>query len=62
MHSRQNRDQLVLATKYTTAIRTSHPHEIRANAMGNGTKSLHTSFAASLRNLRTSYIDILYVH
>ncbi|KFY84605.1 hypothetical protein V500_09169 [Pseudogymnoascus sp. VKM F-4518 (FW-2643)] len=62
MHSRQNRDQLVLATKYTTAIRTPHPHEIRANNMGNGAKSLHTSFAASLRNLRTSYVDILYVH
>ncbi|OBT87412.1 hypothetical protein VE02_04203 [Pseudogymnoascus sp. 03VT05] len=62
MHLRQNRDQLVLATKYTTAIRIPHPHEIRANGMGNGAKSLHTSFAASLRNLRTSYIDILYVH
>ncbi|KFY41043.1 hypothetical protein V494_03233 [Pseudogymnoascus sp. VKM F-4513 (FW-928)] len=62
MHSRQNRDQLVLATKYTTAIHIPHPHEIRANNMGNGAKSLHTSFAASLRNLRTSYIDILYVH
>ncbi|KFY28216.1 hypothetical protein V493_03048 [Pseudogymnoascus sp. VKM F-4281 (FW-2241)] len=62
MHSRQNRDQLVIATKYTTAIRIPHPHEIRANGMGNGAKSLHTSFAASLRNLRTSYVDILYVH
>ncbi|KFY09683.1 hypothetical protein V492_05389 [Pseudogymnoascus sp. VKM F-4246] len=62
MHSRQNRDQLVLATKYTTAIHIPHPHEIRANNMGNGAKSLHTSFAASLHNLRTSYIDILYVH
>jgi aryl-alcohol dehydrogenase-like predicted oxidoreductase len=30
--------------------------------MGNGAKSLHTSFAASLQNLRTSYVDILYVH
>ncbi|OBT57010.1 hypothetical protein VE04_03120 [Pseudogymnoascus sp. 24MN13] len=62
IHSRQNRDQLVLATKYTTAIRIPHPHEIRANGMGNGAKSLNTSFTASLRNLRTSYIDILYVH
>lgn len=63
MAARQNRDQIVLATKYTTAFRAGHGDtEILANTMGNGTKSLHVSVAASLRKLRTSYIDLLYVH
>ena len=30
--------------------------------MGNNTKSLHLSVEASLKKLRTSYIDILYLH
>lgn len=29
---------------------------------GNHMKSLHNSVEESLKNLRTSYIDILYVH
>jgi aryl-alcohol dehydrogenase-like predicted oxidoreductase len=29
---------------------------------GNGNKSLHLSVEASLKKLRTSYIDLLYVH
>ena len=34
----------------------------KANYVGNGSKSLFLSVDASLRKLRTSYIDILYVH
>jgi aryl-alcohol dehydrogenase-like predicted oxidoreductase len=30
--------------------------------VGNGNKSLHMSVKASLKKLRTSYIDLLYVH
>ena len=30
--------------------------------MGNNAKSLHTSVEASLKKLRTDYVDILYVH
>lgn len=30
--------------------------------VGNGTKSLHISIEASLKKLRTSYIDLFYVH
>lgn len=30
--------------------------------VGNNTKSLHLSVAASLKKLRTDYIDILYLH
>lgn len=33
-----------------------------ANFTGNGSKSLHTSLKASLKNLGTDYIDLLYVH
>ena len=29
---------------------------------GNNAKSLHISFKASLKKLRTDYVDILYVH
>ena len=35
---------------------------ICANYTGNGRKSLHVSIEASLQKLRTTYIDILYVH
>ncbi|KAF8264445.1 NADP-dependent oxidoreductase domain-containing protein [Lactarius quietus] len=51
------RDQLVLSTKYSTNFkRTLGSH------MGNNTKSLYLSVEASLKKLRTTYIDILFVH
>ncbi|KAJ8063412.1 hypothetical protein OCU04_008632 [Sclerotinia nivalis] len=57
------RDQLVIATKFTTCFRSGHgDKEILINTGGNGTKSLHVSIEASLKKLRTSYIDLLYVH
>lgn len=57
------RDQLVIATKFTTCFRAGHgDKEILINTTGNGTKSLHLSLEASLKKLRTSYIDLLYVH
>jgi aryl-alcohol dehydrogenase-like predicted oxidoreductase len=63
MQKRNNRDQLVIATKYSCAFRAGHgDREILVNTMGNGTKSLHVSVEASLRKLQTSYIDLLYVH
>ncbi|KAH8594366.1 NADP-dependent oxidoreductase domain-containing protein [Bisporella sp. PMI_857] len=63
MALRQNRDQLVLATKFTTAFRGGHgDKEILINTAGNGTKSLHLSLEASLKKLQTTYIDLLYVH
>lgn len=63
MEKRGNRDQMVIATKYTTNFRggPNAPH-IMANFTGNGTKSLHTSVEASLQKLKTDYIDLLYVH
>lgn len=57
------RDQLVIATKYTTNFkRAATDIAIKANYVGNHAKSLKISVEASLKKLRTSYIDILYVH
>ncbi|EJD50769.1 arylalcohol dehydrogenase [Auricularia subglabra TFB-10046 SS5] len=65
MEKRKNRDHMVIATKYTTSYKRADPGVppyARANYLGNGAKSLHTSVRDSLRKLRTEYIDILYVH
>ncbi|KAI0290591.1 Aldo/keto reductase [Russula brevipes] len=57
------RDQLVLATKYTTGYKRGQDHIThKVNYSGNNAKSLHVSVEESLKKLRTSYIDILYVH
>ncbi|KAM0282667.1 hypothetical protein ACHAQH_002864 [Verticillium albo-atrum] len=63
MKKRDVRDQMVIATKYTTNFSAGpNAPNIMANFTGNGTKSLHTSVEASLRKLQTDYIDLLYVH
>ncbi|OSX66459.1 hypothetical protein POSPLADRAFT_1038633 [Postia placenta MAD-698-R-SB12] len=49
METRCVRDQMVVATKQTHYI-------------GNNMKSLYLSVEASLKKLRTEYIDILYLH
>ncbi|KAK0449006.1 Aldo/keto reductase [Desarmillaria tabescens] len=57
------RDQLVIATKYTTNFkRENDAIAQKVNYVGNSTKSMHISVEASLKKLRTSYIDILYLH
>ncbi|KAI9440917.1 NADP-dependent oxidoreductase domain-containing protein [Lactarius indigo] len=55
------RDQLVIATKYTTNYKRGQESHM-VTYSGNSTKSLHVSVEASLEKLRTTYIDILYVH
>ncbi|OBZ68832.1 Aryl-alcohol dehydrogenase [NADP(+)] [Grifola frondosa] len=63
MEARGIRDQLVIATKYTADWkRTATDIKQKAHYVGNNLKSLHLSVEASLRKLRTSYIDILYIH
>ncbi|KAJ6456484.1 Aldo/keto reductase [Mycena sanguinolenta] len=57
------RDQLVIATKYTTNFKTRNDGVAqKVNYVGNNIKSMHISVEASLKKLRTTYIDILYVH
>ncbi|KAL4983876.1 norsolorinic acid reductase [Aspergillus falconensis] len=64
IRNRGNRDQIVIATKYTAGYRTSQfdKEPIQSNFVGNSVKSMHVSVNASLRKLQTNYIDILYVH
>ncbi|MBB4932871.1 aryl-alcohol dehydrogenase-like predicted oxidoreductase [Lipingzhangella halophila] len=55
--TRDNREDLVLATKYTTLRRPGDP-----NSGGPHRKSLFSSVESSLRQLNTDYIDLLYLH
>ncbi len=52
-----HREQMVLATKYTLSAPTEDP-----NASGNHRKSMYQSVEASLKRLRTDYIDLYWVH
>lgn len=60
MKARGNRDEIVLATKYTTMWDSSAKD--KSNKIGNSYKSMFVSVEKSLQNLQTSYIDILYLH
>ena len=62
MTMRNNRDEMVLATKYTMGYKMFGPAKIKSNYQGNHTKSLRLSVDASLKKLNTDYIDLLYVH
>ncbi|KPC60680.1 aldo/keto reductase [Streptomyces chattanoogensis] len=52
-----NRESLVLATKYVALRRPRDP-----NSGGSHRKSMFASVESSLRQLNTDYIDLLYVH
>ncbi|KAL4937481.1 hypothetical protein BDV06DRAFT_232539 [Aspergillus oleicola] len=63
MAQRQNRDQLVIATKFTTDFRSYKLGKNKApNHTGNHRRSLHMSVRESLKKLQTDWIDILYLH
>jgi len=51
------RERIVLATKYTGATRARD-----VNAAGNSRKNLMDSLHASLKRLRTDYVDLYWVH
>ena len=53
----ERRERLVLATKYTLTARRGDP-----NAGGNHRKNLVQTVEASLRRLRTDYVDLLWLH
>lgn len=60
MASRDRRHEMVLATKYTNAWK-SHLRDgvQQSNFGGNSRKSLHVSVEASLKKLKTDYIDLV---
>lgn len=64
MKKRGNRDQMVVATKYSAGY-VKHKQDViplQSNYSGNSAKSMHVSVRDSLKKLSTDYIDILYVH
>lgn len=64
MKARGVRDQMVVATKFTTGWQTYKGHDniMHSNFAGNNSKSLMLSVRDSLKKLQTDYIDLLYVH
>lgn len=54
---RTEREKIVLATKYTNSMPTGDP-----NSAGNHRKNLVQSLDASLKRLKTDYIDLYWVH
>ncbi|THH00313.1 hypothetical protein EW026_g2212 [Hermanssonia centrifuga] len=62
MEKRGIREQLVIATKFTTNFKRGADIPQKTQFTGNHTKALHVSVEASLKKLRTDYIDILYLH
>ncbi|PSN74893.1 putative Norsolorinic acid reductase [Corynespora cassiicola Philippines] len=62
MAQRKNRDEMVIATKYSTQYMGNRNGVIKTNYVGNGSKSMKLSVEASLKKLQTTYIDLFYVH
>jgi aryl-alcohol dehydrogenase-like predicted oxidoreductase len=56
-----NRDQFVVATKYSLASQMS-PTDKNPNGGGNHRKNLMRSLEGSLKRLNTEYVDILWLH
>lgn len=60
MEARNIRDQMVVATKFTSYYPLKETNiGIRSNYAGSNAKSMRLSLEASLKNLRTKYIDIV---
>lgn len=60
MKARNNREEIIVATKYTSAWQLHNQDtKIQSNYGGNNKKSLVLSLETSLRALQTSYIDLV---
>ncbi|KAN0104731.1 Aldo/keto reductase [Hyaloscypha variabilis] len=64
LSTRKNRDEIVLATKFSGNHLLIHakPDTILSNYGGNNSKALKLTVENSFAKLRTSYLNILYVH
>jgi aryl-alcohol dehydrogenase-like predicted oxidoreductase len=63
MVERKNRDQIVIATKYTNDYQSYKLGKGKVpNSAGNHRRNLNVSVRDSLRKLQTGWIDILYLH
>lgn len=69
MEARDCRDEMVIATKYTIGWKNygetrvgGERGTIGINFAGNSAKSMRASLDASLKKLRTGYVDLLYLH
>jgi len=63
VEARGYRDQVVICTKYTNLWRVRDDSVKQKNMyMGNNVKAMKLGVEGSLRKLRTTYIDLLYVH
>ncbi|EMD34692.1 hypothetical protein CERSUDRAFT_116883 [Gelatoporia subvermispora B] len=62
MEARGNREQIFIATKYASQWKRRAPIPQKSQFAGSNLKNLRVSVDASLKNLRTEYIDLLYVH
>ncbi|KAL0253251.1 hypothetical protein SLS55_010223 [Diplodia seriata] len=65
MEARGVRDQMVVATKFSSGFMRFQRDKVplhQSNFAGNSAKSMHVSVKQSLKNLKTDYVDILYVH
>lgn len=63
MAARNNRDRLVLSTKFSNDYRTWEVGKGNApNAVGNSKRNMFNSVRDSLRKLQTDYIDVFYLH
>jgi hypothetical protein len=63
MAARKNRDQMVIAIKYTTEYRSWELGLGKSpNTCGNHKRSMFMSVRDTLKKLQTDFIDILYVH
>ena len=56
------RGRVVLATKYTNAMPGADPKAADANAAGNHRKNMAQALDASLRRLKTDYLDLYWLH
>ncbi|KGO60656.1 Aldo/keto reductase [Penicillium expansum] len=55
---RQNREEIVLATKFSSSYKNHEAGRVQSNYGCNGSKSMRVSLDLSLQKLQTSYIDL----